>query len=62
MEINIEKKYKKLDDDDKKIIDVDKLKEMFLSKASYFKNAREISNLIDEAINSQLVKNFIENS
>ncbi|WP_321421301.1 AAA family ATPase [uncultured Methanobacterium sp.] len=62
MDINIEKKYEKLDDDDKKIINLDQLKKMFLSKASKFKNAREISNLIDEAINSQLVKNFIENS
>ena len=62
MDINIEKIYKKLDEDDKEIIDLDQLKEMFLSNASKFKNAREISNLIDEAINSQLVKNFIENS
>nr|WP_319372812.1 AAA family ATPase [uncultured Methanobacterium sp.] len=62
MEINIEKKYKKLDDDDKEIIDLDQLKELFISNASKFKNAREISNLIDEAINSRLVKNFIENS
>jgi len=62
MEMNIEKKYEKLDDEDKKIIDLDELKELFLSNASKFKNAREISNLIDEAINSQLVKNFIENS
>jgi len=60
MEINIEKKYEKLDGDDKKIIDLSELKEKFISNASKFKNAREISNLIDEAINSQLVKNLIE--
>lgn len=60
MEINIEKKYKKLDDDDKKIIDKDQLKKLFFDNASKFKNAREISNLIDEEINSQLVENFIK--
>ena len=62
MEINIEKKYKKLDEYDKEIIDRYQLKKLFFDNASKFKNAREISNLIDEAINSQLVKNFIENS
>ena len=60
MEIDIEKKYEKLDDDDKEIIDLDQLKETFLNNASKFKNARQISNLIEEAINSQLVKDFIE--
>ena len=60
MEINIEEKYEKLDEDDKKIIDKDQLKKLFFANASKFKNAREISNLIDEWINSQLVKNFIK--
>ena len=62
MEINIGKKYEKLDGEDKEIIDRDQLKKLFFDNASKFKNARQISNLIDEEINSQLVSNFIENS
>ena len=60
MEINIEKKYEKLDDYDKEIIDLDQLKKKFFDNASKFKNARQVSNLIEESINSQLVQNFIE--
>lgn len=60
MEVNIEEKYEELDDEDREIIDLNKLKEKFFINASKFKNARQISNLIEEVINSQLVKNFIE--
>ncbi|MEW6010351.1 MAG: AAA family ATPase [Euryarchaeota archaeon] len=60
MEINLEEKYEKLDDADKEIIDLDQLKETFFDKASKFENARHISNIVDESINSQLVKNFIK--
>ncbi|MCE7698148.1 MAG: AAA family ATPase [Methanobacterium paludis] len=62
MEINIEKKYEELDKEDKKIINKNQLNEIFLANASKFSNARQISNLIDEVINLQLVKNFIEKS
>lgn len=62
IKINIKKKYDNLDTDEKDKIDIDKIEKLLLSYVSQFENAREVSNIINEAINTELVENFIKDN
>lgn len=61
IEITINKKYEKLDPEDKKLIDKQKLITLFSNSANKLRNSRQISNLVEEKINSELLDSFIEN-
>lgn len=57
----VNKKYEKLNEDDKKMIDKEKIINLFKNSSHKLTNSRQISNLIEEKINSVLIENFIGN-
>lgn len=57
----INKKYEKLDIEDKKLINKKEIIDLFKNNAYKIRNSRQISNLIEEKINSVLINSFIEN-
>ena len=61
IEINVNKKYEKLNPEDQKLIDKQKIITLFSNNAHKLRNSRQISNLIEEKINSDLLDSFIEN-
>lgn len=61
IEIDVNRKYEKLNEDDKKMIDKEKIINLFKNSSHKLTNYRQISNLIEEKINSVLLDNFIEN-
>lgn len=61
IEMIVNKKYEKLNEDDKKLINKDKIINLFKKSSHKLTNSRQISNLIEEKINSVLIENFIEN-
>ena len=56
----VNNKYEKLDLDDKKLINKTEITNLFKINAYKIRNSRQISNLIEEKINSVLIDSFIE--
>lgn len=61
IEITVNKKYEKLNPEDQQLIDKQKIITLFSNSAYKLRNSRQISNLIEEKINSELLDSFIEN-
>lgn len=57
----VNKKYEKLNIEDKKLINKNEIIDLFKNNADKIHNSRQISNLIEEKINSVLIDLFIEN-
>lgn len=55
----INNKYEKLDESDKKLIDIDEIKNFLYNHVSQLNNYREISNEIGMIMNQKIVENFI---
>ena len=60
IEMIINEKYVKLKEDDRKLINKDEIITLFKKNSHKLTNSRQISNLIEEKINSVLIDNFIE--
>ena len=56
----VNKKYEKLNIEDKKLINKNEIIDLFKNNADKIHNSRQISNLIEEKINSVLIDLFIE--
>lgn len=56
----VNKKYEKLNIEDKKLINKNEIIDLFKNNADKIHNSRQISNLIEEKINSVLIDSFIE--
>ena len=61
IEITVNKKFEKLDLEDQKLIDKQKIITLFSNNSHKLRNSRQISNLVEEKINSELLNSFIEN-
>lgn len=59
IEMIVDKKYEKLHEEDRELIDKNELKKFFKNNSSKLINSREISNLIEEKINSILIDSFL---
>ena len=57
----VNNKYEKLDLDDKKLINKTEITNLFKINAYKIRNSRQISNLIEEKINSDIIDSFIKN-
>ena len=60
IEYIVNKKYEKLNIEDKKLINKNEIIDLFKNNADKIHNSRQISNLIEEKINSVLIDSFIE--
>ena len=57
----VNKKYEKLNIEDKKLINKNEIIDLFKNNADKIHNSRQISNLIEEKINSDIIDSFIKN-